>query len=171
MSGKRPGCIVPDSEANGNHGLTFMRLTQDGTMPNQFEYSSNTSQSDSSRATDIRVGSTENTDPDNSNFLIASRSSRDDIPTTASAESRATTEPKRTSVVLPMMMTVTLSDVLEFFHMDNFSNASEEEAMFLHALHFKLLANAKILACEAEGRCDRAYRELISAMVPEFSAS
>ena len=61
----------------------------------------------------------------------------------------------------PATITVTLTDVLRFFHVQNFSNASDEEAMFFLELHFKLLANAKILAHQAQGKCDRAHRALI----------
>jgi hypothetical protein len=64
-------------------------------------------------------------------------------------------------------MTVTLNDVLRFFHAQNLSNASDEEAMFFFHLHFQLLANAKILAREAHGNCDRALQTLLAAVANE----
>jgi hypothetical protein len=35
--------------------------------------------------------------------------------------------------------------------------------MFFLELHFKLLANAKILTHQAQGKCDRAYQALINS--------
>jgi len=37
--------------------------------------------------------------------------------------------------------------------------------MFFLQLHFKLCANAEILAREADGKCDRAYQALISSII------
>jgi hypothetical protein len=61
-------------------------------------------------------------------------------------------------------MTVTLSQVLSFFHIDNFPNASEDEAIFLYHLFFKLCVNAKVLAREAGGKSDRVLHALMSAL-------
>jgi hypothetical protein len=61
-------------------------------------------------------------------------------------------------------MTVTLSQVLEIFHVENFSNASDEEAMFFFRLFFRLCANAKSMTQEGDGKCDRACQALILAL-------
>jgi hypothetical protein len=61
-------------------------------------------------------------------------------------------------------MRVTLNDVLSFFHVDNFANASEDEATFFFSLHFCLHANAKVLARDAQGKCDRACKAVLTAM-------
>lgn len=61
-------------------------------------------------------------------------------------------------------MTVTLSQILEVFHVKNFSNASDKEAMFFFNLWFRLWANAKTLTKDADGECDRAAQAFIAAM-------
>jgi hypothetical protein len=62
-------------------------------------------------------------------------------------------------------MTVTLNGVLSFLHVSNFSNASDDEAIFFHSLFLHLEGRAKILTREANGKCDRAYRALASVMI------
>lgn len=65
---------------------------------------------------------------------------------------------------------MTLRGVLDFFHIENFSNASEEEVMFFFGLHFQVCAQAKLLAREFEGKSDRAYRAGLSALSRESPA-
>jgi hypothetical protein len=131
-------------------------------MQDQLDKSSNTIQSDSLRVATSRFGSIEKTQSSTSKSLYECIA-EPTVPTMEASSSVPYTRTNKTSVVFPLTMTWTLSGVLEFFHIRNFSNASEDEAMFFLQLHFKLLANAKILAREGEGKCDRAYTALLNA--------
>jgi hypothetical protein len=61
-------------------------------------------------------------------------------------------------------MTVTLSQVLAFFHVSNFSNASDDEAMFFYNLFFQFCASAKVLTRKARGTADRALNALVNSL-------
>lgn len=85
----------------------------------------------------------------------------------SSTENSASTTPIRAnkwSAAFPNSTTVTLSQVLALFHCQNFSNASEDEAMFFYHLFFRLCANAKVLAREANGTSDRALHALMESI-------
>jgi hypothetical protein len=114
--------------------------------------SSKTIQSDSLRVATNRVGSTENTESAISNVSYSLTPVQ--IPTNDSSESSVSMRPENTAMVFPRTMTVTLTGLLRFFHIENFENASEVEANFLRLLHFNLHANIKRLAREAQGSCD-----------------
>jgi len=120
------------------------------------------SHSASLRDTTIRPDSIENSALLTSNvpyFL-----SKEMIPTCDADSSNASMRPKKTISDSSRSIIVTLSGVSRFFHVENLANASDEEAMFLFRLQFKMLANIKMLALEADGKADRAVREVISAM-------
>src|SRR5208337_1195976 len=86
------------------------------------------------------------------------------IPTSGASGSSASMRPEKVSSGFPRSITVTLNDVLRFFHVENFSNASEEEAIFFFRLHFLVHARAKVLARESKGVCDRAYAAIMVAL-------
>ena len=77
------------------------------------------------------------------------------------------TEPRSVSVNMPFRYDVTLREVLDLFHIENFSNASEEEVMFFLGLHFDLCIAAKKLARELGAKSDRAYKAVLSALFKE----
>jgi hypothetical protein len=56
---------------------------------------------------------------------------------------------------------------LDFFHIENFSNASEEEVMFFFGLHFELCMAAKKSARELNGKADRAYQAVMAVLYKE----
>lgn len=114
--------------------------------------SSNITQSEALRVATTRQGSTENIISSRSNE--AYRLSSCSTPTICLSESAANTEPQSVSVVAPFRYDVTLRGVLDLFHIKNFSNASEEELMFLFGLHFSLCTAAKKLARELDGKAD-----------------
>jgi hypothetical protein len=125
--------------------------------------SSNVSQSNSFLVASSRDGSTENAESSILNRANLRRVSTANATNPASA-SVAPIRPSKTAVVFPPSMTVTLNGVLDFFHVSNFSNASDEEAIFFHSLFFHLEAKAKILAREANGNCDRAFVALLEIL-------
>jgi hypothetical protein len=57
--------------------------------------------------------------------------------------------------------------VLDFFRIQNFSNASEEEVKFFFELHFDLCMAAKKLAKQYEGKADRASQAVLSVLYKE----
>ena len=127
--------------------------------------SSKISQSALLRVATTRQGSTENTDPSRSNAAYLSPSHR--TPTISDSGSTFNTHPRSVSFNAPFRYDVTLIGVLDFFHIENFSNASEEEVMFFFGLHFQICAQAKLLAREFGGRSDRAYQAVLSALSKE----
>lgn len=125
--------------------------------------SSKISHSMSSRETTILPGSQENSAPVTSNSPNVCVS----LPITLTSDgpsSKRIMRSDRTSSGWPRSMTVTLSQVLEFFHVENFSNASEEESIFFFNLFSGIYANAKILQRDADGKCDRATQALVTAL-------
>jgi len=60
--------------------------------------------------------------------------------------------------------TASLSTVLEFFHLENFSNASREEAIYLHTLYSHLLTQARLLAAILPWSVQRPLQALRAAM-------
>jgi hypothetical protein len=126
--------------------------------------SSKTIQSDSFRVATSRDSSIENAASSKSKGAALCITSGFESPTCEASGSAQNILPTSTSVVFPSTIRVTLSGVLDFFHVSNFSNASEEEAIFFHSLFFHLCAKAKVLAREADGKCDRAYEAILSAI-------
>ncbi len=59
---------------------------------------------------------------------------------------------------------VSLSNILDFFHVENFSNASDEEFMYFGSLYCKVLFGAKSLARESGSSCDRAHQAIMASM-------
>lgn len=133
-------------------------------MQDNQDVSSKTIQSDSFRVATSRVSSIENTESSTSKSLNECIL-EPTVPTIEESSSIAYTRTDKTSVVSPFSMTVTRNGLFKFFHIENLVNASDEEIMFLAQLHFKMRANAKILAHEADGKCDRAYQAILSAMI------
>lgn len=127
--------------------------------------SSKITQSALLRVATTRQGSTENTDPSRPNEAYLSPSHR--TPTISDWGSAFSTHPRSVSFSAPFRYDVTLRGVLDFFHTENFLNASEEEVMFFFGLHFEICAQAKLLAMEIEGKSDRAYRAVLSALYRE----
>lgn len=64
----------------------------------------------------------------------------------------------------PFVSTVSFKTVLEFFHVQNLSNASRDEAIFLHILYSSLATQARLLAAILPGSVQRPLRELFAAM-------
>ena len=83
------------------------------------------------------------------------------------AASDFSTEPKSVSFGVPFRYDVTLRGILDLFHIENFSNASEEEVTFFFELHFDLCTAAGKLARESNGGADRAYQAVLSALYKE----
>jgi hypothetical protein len=81
--------------------------------------------------------------------------------------SAASTTPRSIPIDTPFRYDVTLNGVLELFHIENFSNVSEEEAVFLFRLHFDLCTAAKKLARESSGKADRAYQAVLAVLCRE----
>ena len=73
----------------------------------------------------------------------------------------------QTSVVAPLKFDATLSGVLDLFHIENFSNPSEEEIVFLFSLYSDLCSAAKKLARELDGKADRAYQAVLVTLCKE----
>jgi hypothetical protein len=59
---------------------------------------------------------------------------------------------------------VSLRTVLDFFHLRNFSNASLDEAIFLHILYGSLATQARMLAAILPYSVQRPLRALLAAM-------
>jgi hypothetical protein len=85
------------------------------------------------------------------------------IPTCEADSSKASIRPQTTISGSSRSIIVTLSGVSRFFHIENLENASDEEAIFLFRLFFKLNAYAKILALEGDGKYNRAYQAFLLA--------
>ncbi len=126
--------------------------------------SSKTSQSESFRVAETRLGSIENSTPDTSKSVKLCIFDPT-TPTNPASGSTQYTRACSTSTGEPSSMTVTLSGVLRFFHIENFLNASEADAMFLYSLWFLVRSRSKVLARESNGECDRVYKALVAAMV------
>ncbi len=62
-------------------------------------------------------------------------------------------------------MEVSFKGMCEFFHIENFENASEEEVIFLRHLEFRLQASIHHLADEANGKADRIARAVALALI------
>jgi hypothetical protein len=60
--------------------------------------------------------------------------------------------------------TVSFNKVLDFFHLQNLSNTSFEEAIFLHLLYESLATQARILAAMFPGSLQRTLQALLAAM-------
>lgn len=127
--------------------------------------SSNTAQSDASRVATMRQGSTENVASSSPNE--AYRLPSCETPIVSHSASTLSTKPKRTSVTVPFRYDVTLSGVLDLFQIENFSNASEEEVIFLFSLYSDLCTAAKNLAKELDGKADRAYQAVLVTLCKE----
>lgn len=127
--------------------------------------SSKTIQSDSFRVATNRDSSIENETSSTSKHAALCMTSGFEKPICDASESAKNILPINTSSVRPSTIRVTLSEVLDFLHVSNFSNASEEEAIFFYSLFFHLHAKAKILARDADGECDRAFKAFLSAIM------
>jgi hypothetical protein len=106
-----------------------------------------------------RAGSIENVAPSKSKTDQLCMIEGLDIPTcNASGSTPIILHPVSTSSVLPLVMTVTLSNVLEFFQVKNFPNASEEEAIFFYSLFFQLTTRAKSFPARCHCNCNHLLR-------------
>jgi hypothetical protein len=123
--------------------------------------SSKTSQTDPCCAAATFFDSTENTESSKSSRSVPF--SDEDIPIQPVDGSKSVIRQGYGREGFPLCQTVTLSDVLSFFHLENFPNATEVEVMFLFHLHFRVHVAARQLAREAQGECDRVYKSLLSA--------
>jgi hypothetical protein len=74
------------------------------------------------------------------------------------------TDPRNFSGSSPCSVTVSFNRVLRFFHIRNLSNASVDEAMFLHLLHGSLITQARTLAAVYPGSLRRSLQVLLAAM-------
>src|SRR5580658_1082372 len=128
-----------------------------GHMGSNSPTSSKTIQSDSFRVATNLDPSIENEASSTSKFKKLCMTRGLDSPTCDASGSTWNTLPISTSPAFPSTNIVTLSEVLDFFHILNFSNASEDEAIFFASLFFQMCGRAKILARQADGNCDRAY--------------
>lgn len=52
---------------------------------------------------------------------------------------------------------VTESNVMDFFHIENFANASDDDAMFFNLLLFELNCSVRRIVASGAGKYDRAY--------------
>ena len=127
--------------------------------------SSNITQSVLSRVAKTRQGSTESIASSKSNEAYLSVSSK--IPIDTLSTSAISTRPRSVCVTAPSRYDVTLRGVLDLFHIENFSNASEEEVMFLFSLYSVLCIEAKKLARDLNGEADRVYQALLSVLCKE----
>jgi hypothetical protein len=84
-------------------------------------------------------------------------------PTISSSKSTWSIDPVRWTSA-PLSYTVSLSTVLEFFHISNLENASLEEAIYLHALYSHLLTQARLLAAILPWSVQRPLQALRAAM-------
>lgn len=132
--------------------------------------SSKISHSTSSRETTILPGSQENSACPTSNIpneCIA-------VPTRSILESSSSTPQIRAENAFsgwPRSITVTVNDVLRLFHVENFSNASEDEIMFFFHLFSEWTGAAKRLARDANGKCDRALQAVVTAIESSMNHS
>ena len=72
--------------------------------------------------------------------------------------------PRSISGFPPFVTTVNLKTVLDFFHIPNLSNASLDEAIFLHTLYSSLATQARLLAAILPWSLERPLQELLAAM-------
>jgi hypothetical protein len=121
-------------------------------------------QSDSFRVATTRDGSIENAASSKSSAAALCMTDGSNIPTCDASGSAQNILTNNTSSVLPPTIKVTLSGVLDLLHISNFSNASDDEAIFFYSLFFHMNAKAKVLARRGNGTCDRAYAAFMSAM-------
>jgi hypothetical protein len=80
------------------------------------------------------------------------------------SSSTTATLPMNVSGIPPFVTSVNFSTVLEFFHIRNFSNASLDEAIFLHILYGSLATQARLLAAILPYSVQRPLRALFAAM-------
>jgi len=85
-------------------------------------------------------------------------------PIKSNSSSMADTVPVSVSGFSPFVSTVTFKTVLDFFHIRNLSNASFEEAIFLHLLYGHLATEARMLAAILPYSVQRPLRALLAAM-------
>ncbi len=92
-------------------------------------------------------------------------------PTRSATSSTWYTDPVKWSSV-PLVYTVNLNTVLDFFHLRNFKNASSEESIFFHTLYCNLFTQARLLAAILPWSVQRplqALREAMSAPARNYS--
>lgn len=84
-------------------------------------------------------------------------------PTCSASKSTWYIDPVKWSTA-PLSYTVSFKTVLEFFHISNLSNASLDEAIFLHVLYSNLLTQARLLAAILPWSVQRPLQALRAAM-------
>jgi hypothetical protein len=84
--------------------------------------------------------------------------------TRCDSSSTAVTSPKSVSGIPPFVSTVSFKTVLDFFQIPNLTNASLDEAIFLHVLYGSLATQARMLAAILPGSLERPLRALLAAM-------
>lgn len=110
-----------------------------------------------------KCGSTEKDAPDKS----TPKCSR-----VAETENPIINRPKSTWYISPLtlfdtpsgVVSVSFRTVCEFFHLENLSNASREEVIFLHILFAHLASEAKMLAAILPWSVERPLRALLEVM-------
>lgn len=125
--------------------------------------SENRSQSDPSRVAITRSDEQDNSASSRSSCL-SSRVREIKNPNCEVSGCHAPIIPSQTSF-LPSSMRVSLSGVLDFFHIKNFSDASDDEFMFFSTVWFEMLACAKREGRARNGNCDRAHKALLHSVV------
>jgi len=85
-------------------------------------------------------------------------------PTVPSPSSTWNISPDRLFSVPDWVISTKFKDVCDFFHLENLSSASTEEAIFLHVLYAQLANQAKMLAAILPWSVQRPLRALLSAM-------
>lgn len=84
--------------------------------------------------------------------------------TCSEISSTTATTPTKVSGVPPFVSSVTFKTVLDFFHIRNLSNASLDEAIFLHILYGSLATQAELLAAILPMSVQRPLQALFAAM-------
>jgi hypothetical protein len=85
-------------------------------------------------------------------------------PTLPADSSTENIVPCQISGTRPFVRTVNFKTVLDFFHLPNLTNASRDEAIFLHILYSQLATQAELLAAILPYSVQRPLRELFAAM-------
>ncbi len=126
-------------------------------------HSSNTSKSSSSRLTSTIRFPTLNLAPFRSS-VGKSRVAITENPTSLHSTSNEEIRPRSISGIPSFVSTVSFKTVLRFFHVPNLSNASLDEAIFLHVFYSSLATQARMLAAILPWSLQRPLRALLAAM-------
>ena len=122
--------------------------------------SSKISGSSLSRVTSRRRSSTKKT-PSDKSHLTGCRDTASENKITGSVEPIIVPTRRWGWLADPL---VTFNNVKDFFHIENFSNASEDDAMFLNLLLFEVVCSARRIAADGGGKYIRAYEAFKDGM-------